>query len=365
MNPISHKFIPCIVLFLFKCTLIYADDNLTTLFFFYEAGCPHCARVDKFLQQRIKKNYAVEIKYYEVHKPENAKLLSHLSNIHNAELRTPVVFVGDTLIQGDKRESLMDIEAAVRDALRNNIGSPLIKITTQTGLKHKLTIPAVISAAAVDAINPCACAILTLLLGTILIVKKSRKQAINAGLAFTASTFISYLLMGVGLYFTIKIAGIQYYIYIGVAILAIIIGLINMKDCFWYGKWISLEVPEAWRPKVKKITSGVTSIPGAFGVGFLVSIFLLPCSSGPYIVIIGMLSNSAARMQSVFLLILYNLIFILPFLIITFAVGYGLTTTARVEKMRQEKVKKLHLVTGIIMCLIGVALIVIVGTDNM
>jgi len=222
----------------------------------------------------------------------------------------------------------------------------------------------VIGAAAVDAINPCACAVLTLLLGTILIAKRSKKQVIRAGLAFTTSTYISYFLMGVGLFFTIRITGIQYYIYIGVSILAILIGLINMKDYFWYGKWLSLEVPETWRPKVKKITSGVTSIPGAFGVGFIVSVFLLPCSSGPYIVIIGILSNSATRMQSVFLLILYNLIFVLPFLIITYAVGYGLTTTAKVEKIRQEKLKKLHLATGIVMCLIGLGLILIVITDN-
>lgn len=340
------------------------ENGSTTLLFFYEAGCPHCARVDKFLQGRIKSTYPVEIDYYEIHDPQNALLLNRLSQLYDTELKTPVVFIGDTLIQGDLRESLQDIEAAVRLALRKQTVSPLLKLDVSTDLKSKITIPAVVIAAAVDAVNPCAFAVLTLLLGTILVVRRSKRQVIKAGLAFTTSTYISYLLMGLGLFITIRIAGIQYYIYIGVAILAILIGLVNIKDYFWYGKWFSLEVPESWRPRVKKITSSVTSVPGAFGVGFVVSIFLLPCSSGPYIVIIGMLSNSATRLQSLFLLILYNLIFILPFLLITFGVGIGLTTTARIEKVRQEKLRKIHLATGIIMLMIGITLIALVVMGN-
>lgn len=359
------KILYAILLTVISISLVVAQDStLTTLLFFYEAGCPHCARVDKFLQNRIKTTYPIEISYYEVHDPQNAVLFTRLSNLFNTEIKTPVVFVGDTIINGDTRESLRDIEVAVRKALRENTASPLSKLDVKTDLKYKITIPAVIVAAAVDAVNPCAFAVLTLLLGTILVAKRSRKQVIRAGIAFTCSTYISYLLMGLGLFVAIRITGIQYYIYIGVAILAILIGLVNIKDYFWYGKWFSLEVPEIWRPKVKKITSSVTSIPGAFAVGFAVSIFLLPCSSGPYIVIIGMLSNSATRLQSLFLLILYNLIFIVPFLLITFAVGYGLTTTARVEKIRQEKIKKMHLVTGVVMCLIGIGLVFIVASNS-
>lgn len=343
-------------------SLIAQDNITTTVLFFYEEGCPHCAKVDKFLQERIKSNYPVEISYYEIHNPQNAVLLNRLADLFKTEIKTPVVFIGDTLIGGDVRESLQDIEQAVRKALRENASSPLSMLNTADDLNFNITIPAVVIAAAIDAVNPCAFAVLTLLLGTILVVKRNKKQMIHAGLAFTCSTFISYLLMGLGLFITIRITGLEFYIYIGVAVLAILIGLVNIKDYFWYGKWFSLEVPEAWRPKIKKITTGVTSIPGAFGVGFVVSVFLLPCSSGPYIVIIGMLSNSSTRLQSVSLLILYNLIFILPFLLITFAVGYGLTTTAKLEKIRKRKIQWIHLLTGVIMFIIGITLIVLVLT---
>jgi len=344
--------------------LLSQEHEPVSLLFFYEAGCPHCARIDKFLQERIKSIYSVEIQYHEVHDPQNAILLSRLADFYNVEMKTPVVLIGDTLVAGDKRESIIDMEAAVRKALRENNGSPLKLINSEKDLKLTVTVPAVLAAAAVDAVNPCAFAVLTLLLGTILVARKSKKQVISAGLAFSCSIFISYLLLGLGLYVVIQFTEIQYYIYVGVAVLSILIGIINIKDFFWYGKGLTLEVPRAWHPKIKKITSGVTSVPGAFIIGFAISIFLLPCSSGPYIVVIGMLSNIVFRMRAVALLLLYNLIFIIPFVLITLAVGYGLATTARVEKLRQSKVRKMHLMTGIIMLLIGITLIIIVATGN-
>jgi len=118
-----------------------------------------------------------------------------------------------------------------------------------------------------------------------------------------------------------------------------------------------MEVPESWRPKLRDITSSVTSVPGAFSVGFLTSLFLLPCSSGPYVVIIGMLGSSSTRIEAVWLLLLYNQIFVFPFIIITIGVAFGLTTTERIEQFRQRSLEKLHLVIGIVMFVLGAAMI--------
>jgi len=342
----------------------FAEQEPVDQLFFYEAGCPPCARFERFLSERIKQYYRVEIKRYEVHEPENALLLSRFASLYNMEVHTPAVVVGDTLIIGDERSSFRAIEASVREALRTGAPSPLSLVRDRQDLKRTVSLTAVLSAAAVDAVNPCACAVLVLLLGTILTGRKNRRRVIRAGLAFTASTLISYLLMGMGLYFAIRITGIQPYIYIGVSILAILIGLGNLKETLWPEKWFIMEVPKSWRPRIQEITKGVTSVPGAFGIGFLVSVFLLPCTSGPYVVVIGMLSESLFRLPAIGLLILYNLIFILPFIIITLGVGYGLTTTARVERMRREKTRNIHLITGLIMLAIGAGLILLVATGN-
>ena len=112
---------------------------------------------------------------------------------------------------------------------------------------------------------------------------------------------------------------------------------------------------------MKALIKGVTSVPGAFLIGFLVSLFLLPCTSGPYIVILGLLSKTATRNYALMLLLLYNFIFILPMLLITFAITFGLTTTEEAEQWRQKKLKVLHLIAGILMVLLGIGMFIAIG----
>lgn len=220
-----------------------------------------------------------------------------------------------------------------------------------------LTLGAVISAALVDSINPCEFAILILLLTTITMCH-NRRKALYAGLAYSAAIFISYFLMGIGLLCAIQAVNFAKTFYLIVAILAILVGLFNLKDYLWYGKWFVMEVPLSWRPRLRILVKGVTSIPGAFLIGFVVSLFLLPCTSGPYLVILGLLSKVATKFTGFWLLLLYNLIFILPMLIITLAIYFGFTTTEKTEEWRQRKLKILHLIAGVIILLLGIGMLV-------
>lgn len=50
--------------------------------------------------------------------------------------------------------------------------------------------------AAADSINPCAFAVMLLLLSSIFTKSKSKKKTISAGILFSAAIFVSYLLIG-------------------------------------------------------------------------------------------------------------------------------------------------------------------------
>lgn len=349
--------------------LLSSSSRAQELVFFHEKGCPECARIHDFLEKRISPNYAIQVTKLEIHDSDNAEKLIHLANLYESreiiEKGTPAIFIGDSAFHGSGRNVQRKIEQAIRVAIRTNAASPLsrLKNESQPGqLSMQITLPAVISAAAVDAVNPCACAVLVLLLGTILLASNRKRSAVmGAGFAFTAACYLSYFLMGVGLFSVVQIIGIQHYIYVAVSILALFIGIWNMKDYFWLGRWFSIEVPQSWQPTLKKITSNITSVPGAFGMGIVISLFLLPCTSGPYVVIIGMLSSVATRTQAFLLLLLYNLIFVLPFIFITLGVAFGFTTTARVERWRQKSLPRFHFITGLIMFLLGAGMLVMVS----
>jgi cytochrome c biogenesis protein CcdA len=223
-------------------------------------------------------------------------------------------------------------------------------------MTQTLTIPVLIGAAVVDAINPCEFAVLIILMATILSAG-DRKKALFGGLAFTSAIYISYFLMGLGLFCAVQATEISYIFYRIVAVLAILIGLWNIKDFFYYGKGLLMEVPRAWRPRMKKLIRSVTSVPGAFVIGLVVSLFLTPCTSGPYICVLGLLARTSTRIQAIPLLLLYNLIFILPMIIITFLVYFGLARPRALEEARVEKLRLIHLIAGLIMVGLGVGML--------
>jgi len=69
-------------------------------------------------------------------------------------------------------------------------------------------------AALADSINPCAFAILFVILGSILSQTKNYKKVLYTGLAFTLSIFLSYYAMGVGLYSAFSYANQAMYLQI-------------------------------------------------------------------------------------------------------------------------------------------------------
>ena len=214
-----------------------------------------------------------------------------------------------------------------------------------------------------DSVNPCAIAVLTMVLVAILIQNpEKRKKILYGGLAFVLSIYIGYLFYGlIIIQFFKAFAEIlrenSTYIYRGLAILAMIIGGLNIKNFFMYKRGgIATEMPIFMRPKVKKIIQKITSPKGAFAIGFLVTLFLLPCTIGPYIIASGLLANLGTWGALPWLLY-YNLLFVLPMLIIVGLIYYGLTRVQEIEGWKDKNIKILHLIAGILLFMVGVALL--------
>jgi len=96
------------------------------------------------------------------------------------------------------------------------------------------------SLALADSVNPCAIAVLTMVLIAILLHDpEKRKRVLYAGIAFIAAVYLGYMVYGaVIIQFFNAFAGIlrenAIYIFNGLAIFAMIIGALNIKDYFSY-----------------------------------------------------------------------------------------------------------------------------------
>jgi len=229
----------------------------------------------------------------------------------------------------------------------------------KTGLQSlNLTPVAVVCGAAVDAINPCALSILILLMASIL-VNGERKKALLVGFSFIAAIYLSYFFLGLGALKLIRSYTLTYnrIFYDVVGVIALIFGALNIKDYFWYGGGgFIMEVPRKWRPKMKSLITGAATPWGAFTIGFLISLFLLPCLSGPYVVILGMLSAKTTFLRALLYMVLYNIIFVLPMIIVVLAMYWGLPPE-RTEEWRKSKIRLLHLIAGIVLIVLGVVML--------
>lgn len=103
---------------------------------------------------------------------------------------------------------------------------------------------------------------------------------------------------------------------------------------------------------MKKLIFTVTSSKGTFLVGAFVTFFLLPCTIGSYIICGGTI-HMLDFIKVLYLLVIYNFIFVLPMIFIVFPVYLGLKRVGNIFAWRERNIRKLHLVAGIIMILLA------------
>ena len=241
-------------------------------------------------------------------------------------------------------------------------GSSAVTNETTSSSTQGVSIGKTILLGLADSVNPCAISVLALMLIAIVTYNPgNRKQVLLAGLSFVLAVVIMYLFYGyliiTAFQFIQSLASIKLYIYKALGIGAIILGILELKDYFKYKPGgVGTEMPLFLRPKVNKIISKVTSPIGAFGMGLFVTVFLLPCTVGPYIILGGLLAEQGF-INAIPMLLLYNLIFVLPMIAVTIIVFLGSKRAEDVKDWKEKNVRKMHLIAGALMLLIGVLMV--------
>jgi len=238
-----------------------------------------------------------------------------------------------------------------------------------TGIHIPSFLPIILTAAAIDAVNPCEFYVLTVLLSLVFISKR-KKDILKIGLAFAIGIFIAYYLMGFGL---IKLIAYSTTARYAVAILGLTIGvriIINLVFGI-FGISIGLRevlgnilgkkfkrVPKVFSKKMSVYLRKASSNPiSAFSVGVLSASFLSPCTSGPYFIALSLIADLRSAMLGILLLTIYNVIFITPLIAITLGVYTLKLTTRGLKQWSSRERRWLDLAAGILMIALSIYLI--------
>jgi len=114
---------------------------------------------------------------------------------------------------------------------------------------------------------------------------------------------------------------------------------------------IKLRIPDAAHSKMAELMEK-GSIPTAFFLGGLVGLCEFPCTGGPYLMILGLLHDKGTYVNGLGYLFLYNLIFILPLVIILFIASHE-TLVAKVRAWQKSERKLMRYGGGIAMIILG------------
>lgn len=229
---------------------------------------------------------------------------------------------------------------------------------------EELTLGIIFAAAFADSINPCVFGVLIFLLAYMTRVFKNKTRLLLAGMTYISAVYVTYFLLGVGIFTLTYTAGLAKPFYWFAATIAIAAGIFEVKDFFWYGKGFSLQIIPGGAERIQtyskmfekfEIRHHSLSILVAALLGIFVVFVELPCTGAPYLAILGMLS-AGEYATGIPLLLLYNIIFILPLIFIV-ALVYANYASKTLEKWRKKYRGLMRLGIGLFLLALGAYMI--------
>lgn len=221
----------------------------------------------------------------------------------------------------------------------------------------KWLLPLISVAALIDSINPCAFSILLLTIAFLFSLGKMRSNIVKIGGTYILGLFAVYILIGLGILQALHLFDTPHFMAKVGAGLLIVLGAINLINQFFPAFPIKLKIPDAAHHKMAVLMEKA-SMPTAFILGALVGLCEFPCTGGPYLMVLGLLHDRSTYVNGLGYLLIYNLIFILP-LVIILAIASDKNLLEKVQNWKKQETKNMRLWSGIVMLLLGVIILLL------
>ena len=239
-------------------------------------------------------------------------------------------------------------------------------VESKTAAASRWTFPTVLLAGIVDGFNPCSFAIMISLAGILAIGGRKRRARIIGGLAFCAGTFVTYMLMGLGLMQALKaLEGLRIVHDVVMVVLALslfVLSFLSFRDALKFRNVpvfsvVTLKLPEGVKVLIRKIAmeswSGPAVALAGFGCAFLVTLLDALCTGQVYVPVLALISREPGAWRSFALLALYNLAFVFP-LVAVFVLASKTTDAFQMAKWSSRNVIPAKIALGLVFALLGV-----------
>ncbi len=362
---------------------------------FVRQGCPHCAKAEVFLHTLQQEQPALKIVIHDVSQEPTA--LDRLQELAKSQgikaVRVPAFQIRGQLLIGYTDETSSG--QLIRDVLaqtpvipknENSTGSceadeqalsceanPAPKSTPppQTFavdfFGQKISLEDVglplftITMGLLDGFNPCSLWVLLLVISLLAPMNNRPRMLAIAG-TFVAVEGIAYFVFMAAWLNLFLLIGLSRISEVAIALIALIAGMINLKDFWRFGWGVSLSIPDAAKPaiytRIRNILQAknmTAAIIGAIVLAVLVQIVEFMCTSGFPALYTRILTLKQLDNVSYYsYLLLYNLAYMLDDLIV---LSVGVITLSQ-HRLQEKEGRWLKLISGLTMVGLGIYLLV-------
>jgi len=337
--------------------------------YFHRPGCKACDRANYMLRNLLRIYPNLEIRRFDTTVKENIEIQEALAEwlqVPEAQrLSTPSLLIGETYLV---EEGITD--RAVRDLIvryQREPGEPPWERAQRMreGARNRLIERfrslgplAVIAAGLLDGINPCAFATILFFISYLALVGRSGRDLLYVGGAFGAAVFVTYFLVGLGIFHFVQsldaFSLIGRIVYLAIAALAFVLGGLSLWDFLKVRRGqageMALQLPQFLKRRIHKTIREKTRtrrfVLAAFLAGAIVSLLELACTGQVYLpTIVFVVGVPELRTHALAYLALYNLMFIVP-LGIVFGLTYFGTTSGQLAGAMKRHLGLVKLLTA-------------------
>jgi len=316
------------------------DEATYPVAYFYHPRCASCREIeDRGYIDELESQ--VEVERYDIADEENHELLLSYLHVYESDESYPIVFAGE-----DYYFDIDEIGSAVEDgSIAESARDPLLDVEGVApedlmDLDGFAGFIRVVIAGLIDGINPCAIAMLLMFLSMVAFVK-SRKALLLISVSYIAGIFLTYLTIGLFLLEALRrltfIEWLATGLYAAFALLSLVLFLVTFRDFLAtrrndYGN-VRNQLPSRLRRFNERFMSALTAVVRReehpfkrtaylifvpFLIGVVIGLTEAVCTGQIYLVVLFSIRTVSPALGR-FYLVIFNLLFILPLILIAIA----------------------------------------------
>ncbi|OGS46062.1 MAG: hypothetical protein A2539_03495 [Elusimicrobia bacterium RIFOXYD2_FULL_34_15] len=358
---------------------ILATKELTIpITIFDSAGCLFCIELRKTAIPSYEKKYGIKIDVseYSIDESRNyAALVTLEKQFGKTMTKVPVLFIGNDVVGGKKDIiELLPIllEKYIKIGKVEPVKMPFDDMNQKVNIKNLKILP-VVAAGLIDSVNPCAFATIIFFITYLsMVLKKKRIEVLFVGMSFILGVFITYFLIGIGLFKFIQkinqiiiISKIMYF-FIGILVLFLafrhLYEAIAIKKGIGMGdNVIKLKLPNFLRWKIYDVITKLSTFKYltliAFVIGAIITVLELFCTGQVYLpTIIYMVGTPEYKKSGILYLLFYCILFVIP-LIIIFSIFYFGANMEKLEQVFRDKIFHIKIVMFLFFLTLGILIL--------